>query len=437
VLWARSLSALSPVGVAETGTGVVTVGYFSAPIDLGGPMLITPAGVTNTALAQFDTAQAKYQVSNQFGGVGGVYGFLNTVEPDGALMIAGVAYGDPVMSKYDLGLGPLQGGKPVGGTTADGFVGRYTFSGPPGWVNRIVGPGEEKLLATAAGPGSSVFVAGWFDQTATLDLGAGMTPLSLTSAGYRDIVLAQYNAYTGAGLMTKVYGTPAFEEPNGLAWTGSNIVMSGTFNGTTQFGSNAPLTSTDYDIWVGSFMPDGTPVWSERFGGPGHDSGGALVVDAAGDIYTCGNFLDQVAFGPTMLTSAGMGDVFLAKLSGKDGSVVWAISFGSTGDDSCFGLVIDPSGNLFVSATIGGAIDAGGPYAGGLDAALLSFDGTGARRWAQVIGTSGDDYGWTVGLGAGVLYAGVDLGGDIGATVLGSPLVGPLKPAGVLLKMQP
>jgi hypothetical protein len=438
VLWARSLSALSGVGVAETGTGVVTVGYFSAPTDLGAPQLLNSAGGVDTAFAQFGTAAATYQVSNRFGGAGDEFGFLNTVESDGALMISGVAYGDKLMGTYDLGLGSVKGGKPAGATTADGFVGRYAFSGPPSWVNRLVGPGEEKLLVTANGPGSTVLVAGWFDQTATLDQGAGVAPVMLTSAGYRDIVLVQYNTFTGAASMTKVYGTPAFEEPSGLAWTGSSIVMTGTFNGTTTFGNNPPLISMDYDIWVASLMPDGTPVWSTRFGGTGLDNGSALVVDAAGDLYTCGNFAAQVAFGAVNLVSAGLGDVYLVKLHGKDGTVAWATSFGSTGDDACMSLAINSSGQLFMGARVSGPIDPGGPYAGGLDAAILSFDTTsGARRWTHVIGTSADDYGWAVAVGTGAVYANVNLGSDIGASVLGTPLTGPLKPAGVLLKMQP
>ena len=43
-----------------------------------------------------------------------------------------------------------------------------------------------------------------------------------------------------------------------------------------------------------------------------------------------------------------MSDVFVAKLSSDDGSLVWAVSGGGTGEDSGKGIAVDQNGNIIV-----------------------------------------------------------------------------------------
>jgi hypothetical protein len=159
----------------------------------------------------------------------------------------------------------------------------------------------------------------------------------------------------------------------------------------TAFGGS--LTSNDFDIWVAKLMPNGTPVWVVPLGGSGPDKYPYLTTDAAGDIYVAGTVSGSAMFGSYPVGGSGGLDVFVAKLHNSDGSVAWAKSFGSTGDDVAEDIAINAFGQLIVSASIAGPIVTGGPSFGDGDAALVSYDNDGARLWSKVLGTGGTDIG--------------------------------------------
>ena len=237
--------------------------------------------------------------------------------------------------------------------------------------------------------------------------------------------------------MTKTFADSAFEQATGIAWTGTNIIASGFFDGTmTAFGRS--LTSNDFDIWVAKLMPDGTPVWVVPLGGSGPDKYPYLTIDAAGDIYIAGTISGSAMFGSYPVGGFGGLDVFVAKLHNSDGSVAWAKSFGSTGDDTAGDIAINDSGQLIVSANIAGAIVAGGPSFGDGDAALVSYDKNGSRLWSKVIGTSGTETGSGVAVSSdGSFYAEVNLGTNIGPSIEGVAILGASNPTGILLKIAP
>ena len=128
-------------------------------------------------------------------------------------------------------------------------------------------------------------------------------------------------------------------------------------------------------------------------------------------------------------------DVFVAKLDNANGSVAWATSFGSTGDDAVSAITMNSAGQLLVTANVVGPITAGGPSFGGSDAALISYSDTGTPLWSKIIGTSGTDYG--SGASASSDGANVNLGANIGSTVAGVTILGAADPTGVLLKLAP
>jgi hypothetical protein len=166
------------------------------------------------------------------------------------------------------------------------------------------------------------------------------------------------------------------------------------------------------------------------------DRGPALANDSAGDIYVTGTFSDQVGFGGVNLISEGMTDIFVAKLRGNDGGVVWAKSIGSTGIDQPSRIEVDPrTGVVILAGSVGGEVEPGGDYAGGIDTVIAAYDpGAGDRRWLKVLGTTGDDRGGPVGSGSDAVYAAFGVGGaiDVGVPIIGAP-----SPAGLLLKLEP
>jgi hypothetical protein len=419
IWWARSLSGASPIGVAEGADGLIVTGYFSTIAALGGAVLESQ-GDADTVVASFATSDASHLYSTRFGGAGGEYGFFDHLDPLGAPLIVGVAYGT-----YDLGQGPLVGG---GGPGADGFIGRYGPAGPS-WVKRAVGPGEDKLVATALGS-STVFAIGWYEASTSVDT------TSHSSVGGRDILFTRWQSSTGELEISRSFGGAGRDEGTGIASaTSGDVVAIGFFEGGLVLGATTLVAAGGLDVWVARFTADGVPGWAVRFGGAGDEREPKVSTDAAGDVYIAGQFSAATAFGAVTLTPVGGSDVFVAKLRGADGAVLWATSIGSAGPDTVSDIAVDAAGRVYVTATVGGAIEPGGPYAGALDAALVSFDGVGARRWARVLGTAGDDRAWTVAVGSDAIYYGLSVAGpvDLG----GVPIIGAPDPHGLLLKLQP
>jgi len=422
--WVRSLSSLQALGIADGPGGLVVTGSIAAPADLGGGTL-TPAGVFDQVIAGFNVTDGAHVYSVRHGAAGQAseFGFLHQVDAQGSPMIYGVSYGTTV----DLGRGPEAGG---GGPGSDGYIGHYG-PGAPSWVQRIVGPGEDKIIASALGTGSTIYGAGWFEQTPTFNGG------QLPNVGGRDLFLARFNTFTGAVDLNKTYGGPGRDEMSSAASVGGSLVVAGMFDDTLAFGGTAPALTTVglLDVFVAKLDGNAVGVWAVRFGGTGDDRDPKLAIDAAGDIYVAGSFQNQIAFGAINLVSKGAADIFVAKLRGTDGSVAWAVSLGAAGNDGVGDIAVDAAGHVAIVATVSGPID-GGSSAGGLDSLVASFESaTGASRWRKVYSTSGDDRASALTYGRdGDLYACVGVAGpfDFGLPVIGAP-----SPAAALLRIAP
>ncbi len=431
----RSLSSLQALGVADGPGGLVVTGSLTAPADLGGGALV-PVGGAALVVAGFDT-DGKHLFSVRHGDVGDVFPFLHGLNASGAPFVHGVSYGD-----VDLGRGKVAGGSPgvTQGIPADGYLGLYG-PGAPAWVARIVGTGEDKIVATAPGPGSTVYGAGWFEGTATFNGG------TLTSAGGRDLFLARFDHFSGNVQLTRTFGGSGRDEISSAGRNGDALAIAGMFDDTLAFGGTAPaLTSAGrLDVFVAKLDEMGAGIWAVRYGGAGDDRDPHIAVDTAGDVYIAGSFTGQIAFGAVNLVAHGANDVdiFVAKLRAGDGTVAWAISLGSapsasaSGIDGVSDLVVSSTGQLALSGTLNGALDAQ-PAGGGVDALVASFyTDTGATRARTVYGTDGPDRSFALAYGRDHdLYAVVSLGGpyDFGSNV---PFIGAPGPAAVLLRLMP
>lgn len=442
ILWARSGSAASFTGVTEAPTGVLVTGFTSAPADLGGALL-TPAGSTDAVIAEYAIADGSYLSSSHFGasspaGAGIVWAYSIVVNPATSKpVISGSSVcnpgGTPVCNQIDVGLGLVT---PGGGSGTDAFVGEYTVStGQAVWVDRLEGPGNDYFqTALANGPNNTTLVGGYLDQGTTFATSAA-SPMFI-GGGDRDVFIAQLNSSGGIG-MTKTFADLAFEEVTSLAWSGSEIVAGGFFAGMATFGSRM-LSSMDFDVWIGKLaVADGAPVWTVPLGGSGPDKYPYVAVDAQGNIYAAGTVSGSATFGTYNVGGAGGLDIFVVKLRNSDGGVIWATSFGSTGDDTAASVAMNSKGELLVSGTVAGPIETGGRFAGGSDAVLAAYNGDGTRLWTKVIGSTGMDYGSGVASGTDSFYANVNLGADLGASIEGVPIQGESRPTGVLLKVQP
>jgi hypothetical protein len=440
-LWARSGSTSFLYGVAVGSGGVVIAGIISSPANMGGAQLVN-VSATDGVIAQYSPLDGAHMFSSRFGnaspgGSGAVFAYLNVLDYTSEPIIQGrnvcSPTGVPACTSMDVGIGPypVQGGN-------DGFIGRFSVSdGKATWIDRLVGPGNDMLVAAASGPTETVFVTGWFDQGTTNFYGAKGSDSMFTNAGDRDIFIAQVNAVGGDVGMVKQLSDPAFEQPLAIAWTGTDLILAGNLAGTpTSFGA-PPLTSQGFDWFVMKLKPDGTPEWWVPIGSTADDKCGNMTIDSAGDIYVVGGIAAPMQLGSFSLGGAGGVDIAVVKLKGSDGSVVWAKSFGSATDDEAGGVAVNSAGEVLVSGSITGPITQNGPWNGDSDAIFAAYDKQGNLLWTKIVGTTGTDYGSGVTAASDGFYVLADLGGNIGPTVDGVTIQGAPQPAGLLLKIAP
>ncbi|MCC3155400.1 T9SS type A sorting domain-containing protein [Hymenobacter sp. BT770] len=153
----------------------------------------------------------------------------------------------------------------------------------------------------------------------------------------------------------------------------------------------------------------------------GESYAGATATDAQGNVYITGTFAGTLTIGGQTFTSrASHFDLFVAKYDAF-GNNLWAVSAGGDSDDRANGLVLDASGNVYISGshateatfgtiTLPNAVGQPGAtwYS---DAFVAKLDGAGHWLWATHAGGSGDDYGTDLAIDANgtlVLAGGFD-----------------------------
>ncbi|MBI4705509.1 MAG: hypothetical protein HY744_30820 [Deltaproteobacteria bacterium] len=125
----------------------------------------------------------------------------------------------------------------------------------------------------------------------------------------------------GAQLWSKAFGGASIGYSVAVDGSGSALVT-GSFDGTVDFGGG-PLTSAGgYDIFVAKLDNAGGHLWSKSFGDASGQGGWAIAADGSGNVLVTGGFAGAVDFGGGPLTSAGGGDIFVAKLD-PSGNPVW------------------------------------------------------------------------------------------------------------------
>ncbi|HTQ06929.1 MAG TPA: SBBP repeat-containing protein [Polyangiaceae bacterium] len=151
---------------------------------------------------------------------------------------------------------------------------------------------------------------------------------------------------------------------------------------------------------------------SDVVAAPGNDETLGVAVDAQGAVYLVG----ETAGLEGVTISGVMGAVLKFDAAGNR---LWTQQFGSSGDDTA--AAVATVGNVvYVAGVTGGSLD-GTPSAGGLDAFLAEYDGSGNLLWRRQFGSAGDDRPWSLAVdAAGNAYvAGTTNGSLDGASASG------------------
>ncbi len=286
----------------------------------------------------------------------------------------------------------LGGGNLTSAGGMDIFIAKYDQNGQHIWSKRIGGIGNDEGRGVAIDSDGNVVVTGIFENT--IDLGGG----PLVSAGSKDIFVASYST-TGNHRWSKIFGGGATDLGLGVAIDAdNNILLTGSFQGTADFGGGNLASAGNSDIFLASYTAAGAHRWSRKFGSSGEDQGLSVASDNANTILITGNFSGNVSFGGGALTSMGGEDIFLAKFD-NIGTHVWSKRFGGPGSDIGKAVVTDTKSNVIVAGSFSLNVNFGGSSLtsnGGTDAFLATLTPNGEHRWSKGFGGTTHDAGQTV-----------------------------------------
>jgi len=138
-----------------------------------------------------------------------------------------------------------------------------------------------------------------------------------------------------------------------------NTYIAGRFTGTSDFGGTTPYTSEYTTAFVAKYDSNGAYLWAHVFDLQGGNTkrnspfnntqADAMDISLGddGDVFVAGNFTDDIDLGDgTYVSSAGLGDMFIAKLDGDDGVTKWAKTIGGAGADSASAIAFSASGPM-------------------------------------------------------------------------------------------
>jgi len=185
-------------------------------------------------------------------------------------------------------------------------------------------------------------------------------------------LVALFTEYAFAQVrFVRAYGRPGYNEARSVQRTsdGGYIVAGSTFY----------LGGGGYNILLIKIDTNGDVQWAKTYGGPGADY--ALSVQQTSD----GGY---IVAGGTLSFGAGGNDIFLIKTDAF-GNVQWAKTYGGTMADEAYSVQQTSDGGYIV-AGITWSFGAGG------DILLIKTDANGNVIWAKTYGGTGDDWAYSV-----------------------------------------
>ncbi|MEZ4294718.1 MAG: SBBP repeat-containing protein [Polyangiaceae bacterium] len=254
------------------------------------------------------------------------------------------------------------------------------------WAKKAGAANVQATLGIAADGQGNVVVSGNF--LGSIDFGTG----ALTSAGQNDAFVAKLDA-NGTAVWAKRYGDAQYHQyAQHLAVDGQgNILVTGHFRGTINFGGNALNDVYNFfeDVFIAKLDSGGNHVWSKRYGDINNEESQSIAVDAQGNVLAIGSFQKSINFGGGALIAEDDGyNVYIAKLNAL-GDQQWAKSLGDTANEQKgLGVAADKDGNVYIVGYHRGMIDFGpaGAFtaeANGQNAYVAKLSPAGTFLWAR------------------------------------------------------
>jgi hypothetical protein len=311
---------------------------------------------------------------------------------------------------------------------------KFSASGECLWTKQFGASGGaldvKKLLLDGSG---NIIMAGQFSGNTYLGSG------TVSSMGGTDMFVAKYSS-SGDRIWVNTFGKEYADSINDIAVdVDGNIGVTGSiltnYGNGLSLGGDLLVTNGVAASFAAKFSQGGTHIWSKTFSCASSKSNGTSISSLPGGDFAITGTFESADFGDGCIsarTSGGFlygGDVYVVRVRGSDGNLVWKNNFGGIYNDYSGKIVTDSNGDIFTVGTFSTSITFGADTytfpASTVSTYMVKISsGTGIPSWSKVITstTAGTiPAGLSVDSGNNVVVAGSFRGGvTIGSTSLTS-----------------
>lgn len=359
-LWAKSLGwTYDEWGydlAADPAGNVYVTGAFRGPLDFNpSPNEVFEMDAVSTAdifVLKLDP-NGNFLWAKQLGGASSGYGYTLTVDATGNVFTAGYFFDtfdfDPGPGVYELTSGLF---------CHNGFISKLDTDGNFVWAKNIGGYNYDNLVMRdiSLDTAGNVYTTGDFRNQVDFDPGPGNFSYLALAESIDGFVL-KLNSSGDFVWARRIGGIKADRGSSIAVDLAGNVYTTGDFEGSCNFHQNAntpySLQSVGgYDFFISKMDANGKFVWAKSIGQSSHDWAQSIALDAVGNVYATGQFLNTADFDPgpgvANLSSEGNYDIFILKLN-PDGEYMWAKSIGGTAADGGESILIDPDNQIFLA----------------------------------------------------------------------------------------
>ena len=222
----------------------------------------------------------------------------------------------------------------------DIFVAKLNAQGKWIWAKGTGSSYRDKGHALAVDKKENIYIAGNFERRVTF----GTT--TLTSKKGNDSFIAKLN---NQGAWLWAIRTDSHNKDLAIHDT-ENIYVTGSISGTGRFGGVSLVSRGGSDIFVAKLSSQGKWLWAQRAGSTSRDSGLSIAANGNGEIYFTGTFNGTSDFGTKRFVHKGKGDIFIALLD-DSGRWLGARQIGSNSLESVKGIAAGKGSAFYIAGS--------------------------------------------------------------------------------------
>lgn len=303
----------------------------------------------------------------------------------------------------------VSGASTGSGTELDYCIVKYNSDGVQQWVARYNGPGNaiDEVYSLQVDNNGNVYITGYSNGGTTGDdvctikydsfgteqwvkryNGSGNNDdygnsIQIDNSGNCYVTCAVSGTTSDLDFVTIKYDASGsqgwvatYNGPgNGEDFPSSNAIDG---NGNIYVTGYSMGSSTDMDYCTIKYSSSGQQQWVQRYDGPdGYDESFNVIVDNSGNVYVTGNS-----------SGIGTGDDYCTIKYDNSGQEMWVARYdggGGVSNDYCNWVAVDPTGNVYVTGIVG---DSTGPK----NCATIGYNSAGAQQWLVTYNGPGNEF---------------------------------------------